>query len=394
MYQQALAGYEKALGPNHIATLGTVNNLGNLYRQQGKLKEAEEMNQQAWTQNERALGPDHEHRGFQPLESDSSDISDLGSIITDYSHAASLSSTTTIHDPLDMDGIEVFTQSLLRNRNFERLCNNALEEKRIQKDRLQRNLIRLLRAFAFHLSREDIDAQYASIWKFIRRYSSSIAAQILESVQTRIITSGLDESYVRRLSETDRRSRVEIYLKSTERQKQASSPSANQKTYRSGDKAGEMNVVNLEQNDSASDNESSSESSDFPSQATGYELKRAEVFLFKSNAFRYMEKQLFNFVHPSFHSILMTWVQKQRRYETHSPKELSVLEELISELQFVDPTSITISSSHSDSLFNRFKGAFERLTGEEWDWWPLQPYMRSLAKDEVRLCWKCVGLLC
>ncbi|KAL4967483.1 P-loop containing nucleoside triphosphate hydrolase protein, partial [Aspergillus stella-maris] len=42
MYQRALAGKEKALGPDHISTLDTVNNLGILYSNQGKLQEAEE----------------------------------------------------------------------------------------------------------------------------------------------------------------------------------------------------------------------------------------------------------------------------------------------------------------------------------------------------------------
>ena len=43
MYHQALAGYEKALGPDHTSTLGTVHNLGILYADQGKLAEAEQM---------------------------------------------------------------------------------------------------------------------------------------------------------------------------------------------------------------------------------------------------------------------------------------------------------------------------------------------------------------
>ncbi|KAJ5100914.1 hypothetical protein N7456_006966 [Penicillium angulare] len=59
MYQRALAGYEKALGPDHASTLNTVNNLGNLYSDQGKLKEAEEMYQRALAGYEKALGPDH-----------------------------------------------------------------------------------------------------------------------------------------------------------------------------------------------------------------------------------------------------------------------------------------------------------------------------------------------
>jgi tetratricopeptide (TPR) repeat protein len=46
MYQRALAGIEKALGPEHASTLSTVNNL---YRDQGKLAEAEVMYQRALT---------------------------------------------------------------------------------------------------------------------------------------------------------------------------------------------------------------------------------------------------------------------------------------------------------------------------------------------------------
>ena len=41
MYIRALTGYEKALGRDHTSTLDTVNNLGNLYADQGKLAEAE-----------------------------------------------------------------------------------------------------------------------------------------------------------------------------------------------------------------------------------------------------------------------------------------------------------------------------------------------------------------
>ena len=39
----ALQGYEEALGPKHTSTLDTVDNLGILYKTQGKLAEAEAM---------------------------------------------------------------------------------------------------------------------------------------------------------------------------------------------------------------------------------------------------------------------------------------------------------------------------------------------------------------
>jgi hypothetical protein len=43
MYVRALRGYEKAWGPDRVSALDTVNNLGVLYEDQGKMVEAEEM---------------------------------------------------------------------------------------------------------------------------------------------------------------------------------------------------------------------------------------------------------------------------------------------------------------------------------------------------------------
>lgn len=59
MHRRVLAGKEKALGPNHTSTLKTVNNLGILYKDPGKLKEAGEMYQRALAGYERVLGPHH-----------------------------------------------------------------------------------------------------------------------------------------------------------------------------------------------------------------------------------------------------------------------------------------------------------------------------------------------
>ena len=43
MYQHALQGYKKALGKAHKSTLDTINNLGSVYQNQGKLDQAEKM---------------------------------------------------------------------------------------------------------------------------------------------------------------------------------------------------------------------------------------------------------------------------------------------------------------------------------------------------------------
>ncbi|KAF8219310.1 hypothetical protein L208DRAFT_1190950, partial [Tricholoma matsutake] len=54
MYNHALAGYEKALGPEHTSTLRTVNNLGKLYADQGHLEDAERMYNHALAGKEKA----------------------------------------------------------------------------------------------------------------------------------------------------------------------------------------------------------------------------------------------------------------------------------------------------------------------------------------------------
>ena len=59
MYVWVLTGYGEALGPEHTSTLKTVLDLGMLYRQQGKLREAEDMFVQALGGCEKALGPEH-----------------------------------------------------------------------------------------------------------------------------------------------------------------------------------------------------------------------------------------------------------------------------------------------------------------------------------------------
>ncbi|KAF1819697.1 purine and uridine phosphorylase [Dissoconium aciculare CBS 342.82] len=59
MYMRALRGYGKAWGAEHTSTLSTVNNLGNLYASQGKMAEAEEMYMRALRGYEKAWGAEH-----------------------------------------------------------------------------------------------------------------------------------------------------------------------------------------------------------------------------------------------------------------------------------------------------------------------------------------------
>ncbi|KAJ5627817.1 hypothetical protein N7490_010045 [Penicillium lividum] len=56
MFKRALEGKEKAWGREHTSTLNTVNNLGTLFRNQGRLQEAEAMYKRALDGYEAAFG--------------------------------------------------------------------------------------------------------------------------------------------------------------------------------------------------------------------------------------------------------------------------------------------------------------------------------------------------
>ena len=59
MLKRALAIRETALGPEHVATARTINNLALVRQEQGRLREAEDLFVRSLTIRQKQLGPDH-----------------------------------------------------------------------------------------------------------------------------------------------------------------------------------------------------------------------------------------------------------------------------------------------------------------------------------------------
>ena len=59
IFVRALAGYEKALGPEHTSTMDTILCLGASYKDQGKLGKVEDMYVRVLAGYEKTLGPEH-----------------------------------------------------------------------------------------------------------------------------------------------------------------------------------------------------------------------------------------------------------------------------------------------------------------------------------------------
>ena len=148
----------------------------------------------------------------------------------------------------------------------------------------------------------------------------------------------------------------------------------------------------VEQVESDLEEDLSPDELDVPEQTMVDDLQKVEKFLFKTNAFQVMERELFDFVFPSFRFEMMRWISKERLSGKLSHKQLRDLEVIVSELQHIAPDQISLSLQNTPSLTNNIKGKWEEFTGETWDWGLLEPYVRPLVKGEARLHWICVSL--
>ena len=377
---QAMESRKKVFGPEHPDTLASMENLASVFMGLNRWQEAEKLEKEVRSIQKRLLRDEHPSvlntikilgiidqklSTEEASDGENSDVSDPESIVTTFSYATSLSSKTTFTEPIVANGVEVFAALLLKNENFQRICKAALQEKSIPRTRIHRNLGKLFKLFASQLARETQGNQHANAIKFVRGASSSIASRVLQSPGI-VDISVLDKTNIGELEETSSRAKVI-----------------------GTEDVGDL-TANAEPVGSDSDDHLSLEDLDLQGQEIVDELQKVENFFFQSNAFQIMERRFFDFVYPSLRSILMNWISYQRRIEIFTKEQLRDLELIVSELQHISSDQITLSLSDKRSLINSFKGKLEELTGETWDWWPLKPHMRTLAKDNARLHWECV----
>jgi hypothetical protein len=227
--------------------------------------------------------------------------------------------------------------------------------------------------------------------RFVRGASFRIASRILQSPEI-VGPSGLEEFNLGQLEQETSRARIDEYFKSQGNHVELVS---NQEVSEERSNANSLpGPRGIELAESDSDEDSSLDGLDgqeAQDQVMGDTLQIVEDFLFRTNAFPIMEREFFDFVFPSFRSIMMRWISKERGSGTFTQKQLQNLEVIVSELQHITPDQISLSLQDTPSATNKVKGRWERFTGETWDWWPLAPYMRPLARGEARLHWKCVS---
>lgn len=399
---------QRTFGLDHSYTLASMEDLASVLFESNQLKEAEALARKVNQTRGKLLREDHPDtlrvaklleqisemklaKSIFDDEDDGSSMSDFGSIVSSFSLAASQSSATTLDNATVWSAVKLFTDLLLEMDSFKQLCRIALESD-ISKVRIQRNLGKVLRLFASHLSHEAKLADHAKVIRFVRGSSSRIASQTILSLGI-ASTSGLGESDIRQVKQESSRAKILEYLGGQDTTKPAlfenvSKVGSEEKTPK--EPGGHEQVVS--DSDSDSDANSIQDALETQQPTTVNDLQSIESIIFKTNAFEIMQTEFFDFLFPSLRSILMKWISKQRRAGALTSKQLRDLEMIVSELQHVAHHQISFTLHDSGSIINSIKGKWEGFTLETWDWWPLSPYMRPLANEEARMQWRCVSL--
>jgi hypothetical protein len=174
-------------------------------------------------------------------------------------------------------------------------------------------------------------------------------------------------------------------------------PRANiQRSYDNLLSAGKGKEVHAESRSSDKDDDGSDEEDAGIPELAEFNFHVLVAFIFNSRAFHLLKRNLHDFVSPNkllnFSGILDNISQQitRRTIET-SDKHTALLQSVLIQLRSVEPASISISNLHASTIDN-WKLKMEALSGNSWNWWPLQEPIYPIPPGHVCLQWQCVSL--
>jgi Tetratricopeptide repeat len=402
MYKRALAGKERALGPEHTSTLDTVNNLGLLYRTQGKLDEAEQMYKRALAGEERkdrALGRDYastlsmESTAIRHLETSDPGLTEGSTALTATELAISEAEKPRIgirRADQDMEGagfldddiasvcsIEndiapvgptrkdrnlkileaefILSRAFAKHKELAALCKDALTK--VPRERFVDNFRRLLGIYYLDLIQESVSMTEKECVNVVEYPMARIhvASELADSIQS-ADQIGEGQSSTEAVREEQGTEAIERWLNLA---------NEGYRTREGGPEVFPMHALTDDTVDEGQTEENES-SGPFPPTQTP-NIEEAKRFLFGGAAFQHLLCNTQMFLIPvqlaSLRRVLMT----------------------------VSSDNISFLKSQRLSTTDRAKVLLERICGSVWDWWPFQPPKRRLYDGYTRIQWQCVS---
>jgi hypothetical protein len=387
-------------GVDHPDTLTSMGNLASTYRNQGQLEEAEQLDLQVVKTRRHTPEPGHlnaldfsetaehdEHMGFGDFDS---------SIENDsvFSVPVSIPSTTSFdsgRSEMNSLLIQEFANLLSEDEIMIALLLIGVSREPIGFERMRNNFRRLLKHFANDLKADILSESHRDLRRFVHSYSVMITCELFAMVpidEQRKINPYVPEAEHGIPSDEKRiahERKVESYLQSLHW----------------GGIAPRTSEVTEAPNpdDEESDQESVLEEAgeDEPYEGSLQNLDQMKHFILESTAYQILRRRLEEFVQPSLNSRFRDLVARwsNPKHKNHIDAARYKLRNLVTDLQHVSPFEIRFERGEITSRFvmfiSHYQHSIERWTGESWDWWPLPRYPRPLAESETRLRWKCVS---
>ncbi|KAF7535270.1 hypothetical protein G7054_g5510 [Neopestalotiopsis clavispora] len=302
-------------------------------------------------------GPSQQHSLATPDGLDDEDpISDIESVFSVFSDASISTVNSDISElGLDLGTVLNETISLMLEESviYSRL-KDAFEERKMQRARLERNLVRLLKKMSQDLKNEELE---------------SIAEAICKRVDPEALAQ---DNFMNPPSYKDIASQTEEKEASTRR-----------------DVAGLGKETAADAfHDDGDVSDSDPELDDHESSNPEALLQHIRSIVANSQAFESLVQGLTDFVHPSFHVIAYRIVrdeaEKKRSFEMTESIQ-NTLNDLVSELSYSSPIRIEESSAPRLSWVDKAQLLVEQLSNQEWLWWPLQPPEHPLRHGFTKL---------
>lgn len=261
---------------------------------------------------------------------------------------------------------------LSENDTLYPLFKAAMQTPGVGLDRLRRNLTRILRNLGLELAVEATSKEEALSAVFFRIYRLAIAS----GVTSRIAEKSL----------------APIALDQPRTNKSEDFPGTLYEDPRPDE------VAQLEQED---DNLDQGEGDDAPEekdeQTNELDFESIRAFVLSSGAFENMTRRLSDFVNPTFRTLAQKLVAKvlegkdtlEDQYWIDMKDKMQVV---LTELEESSPENVMLDVRSTPKRLDVFQTWVERMTKEDWDWWPLPSPKCALSSTEARVGWRCVSL--
>lgn len=288
-------------------------------------------------------------------DSNDDDLFDTSSIKSiDTSVSANSTNSAIVKDATDS-----FVDLLDESMNLTSVVQKALEQKKLDPNALRNGVRRLLKLFSRDLSSELPSPEYRDACNFFMSSSRQISYEIAARAGIKM------PSDVEKISPKE----IETGTSRTSRERNK--------------------IIQVFDDESDAEEEEGPVSEDDAGVHPRISVLREVIA--SSEAFQLFMSNVYTLIHPSFESRLkrVSQVVAEKGAEIDPDGSLA---EIVAELLYSQPSTITLSDTNSMSWIDAGKCWVENYTQQNWEWWPLMPTQARVPTGKAKLLWRCVSL--